>query len=105
MQVAAAKVAVDMETDKEGNLTTQQRQSYQASMRHEHQIYERLAGRQNGIPAVYFAGVCQILDKLISTGRVWSVLTPAPAGISLDNGPAGTHPLPVAACMPCSARQ
>lgn len=59
VQIAAAKIAVDMETDKDGQLTDQQRRSYQASMRHEHRIYERLQTPQssgNGIPRVYFAG-------------------------------------------------
>lgn len=60
MQVAAAKIAVDMVTDDEGQLTEQQRRTYQASMRHEYQIYERLRtphGINQGIPTVYFAGV------------------------------------------------
>lgn len=59
LQIAAAKIAVDLETDDEGKLSEQQRRTYQASMRHEHQIYERLQASQggsSGIPRVYFAG-------------------------------------------------
>ena len=59
MQIAAAKIAVDLESDTEGQLTQQQLRSYQASMRHEHRIYEHLQAchaSSNGIPAVYFAG-------------------------------------------------
>lgn len=56
-QIAAAKIAVDMSTDDEGKLTDHQRRSYQAGMRHEREIYERLShGTNNGIPTVYFAG-------------------------------------------------
>jgi hypothetical protein len=59
LQIAAAKIAVDLETDDKGSLSEEQRRTYQASMRHEHQIYERLQacqGGSNGIPRVYFAG-------------------------------------------------
>jgi hypothetical protein len=59
LQIAAAKIAVDMSTDHDGKLTDQQMCSYRASMRHEHHIYERLQashGSSHGIPTVYFAG-------------------------------------------------
>lgn len=58
-QVAAAKIAVDLETDDAGRLTSDQARSYAASMRHEYSIYEGLlqaGGGSYGIPEVYFAG-------------------------------------------------
>lgn len=58
-QVAAAKIAIDMETNDEGKLTETQIRTYQASMRHEHKIYDSLlkaGGATKGIPTVHFAG-------------------------------------------------
>jgi hypothetical protein len=50
---------VDLETDETGALSMTQKASYQASMRHEFSIYERLlkaGGGSQGIPTVHFAG-------------------------------------------------
>lgn len=86
LQVAAAKIAVDMATDLEGKLTDQQMRSYQASMRHEHHIYERLQaahGSSHGIPTVHFAGARrgasqEIVNKLMPStveASQWTVLS------------------------------
>lgn len=86
VQVAVAKIALDMTTDEEGRLTPNQRRSYQASMRHEHHIYERLQathGSRHGIPTVFFAGRC-LLARPVSCLCLFSANT-CPAACRLGN--------------------